>query len=97
MWNGPSTVAGVGAVGEAVVELHDEHAQPEHVGREDELLALLVGRLSRRGQPLDRGDPLRLGELDRAREVVQVAHQRGQQLGGARVARGRPSARRRGR
>ena len=70
---------------EPVVHLDDEHRQAEDVGGEDELLALLGADLPGRRQPLHRGHPLGLGQPDLAGEVVQVAHQRGHDLGQARV------------
>ena len=76
MWNGPSTVAGVAAGVEAVVHLHDEHAQAEHVGGEDELLALLVADLA--GAVSHSIAAIHSGSVSRhlAGEVVQVLHQR---------------------
>ena len=50
-----------------------------------------------RVEPLDRGHPLGLGEPHLAGEVVQVPHERGQELGRPRVVRGRPALARRGR
>jgi hypothetical protein len=76
---------------EAVVHLDDEHRQPEHIGGEDELLPLLVADLAGGGQPLHRGHPLGLGQPHLPREVVQVPHERGHQLGQARVLRRRPA------
>jgi hypothetical protein len=76
---------------EAVVQLHDEHREPEHVGGEDELLALLVADLAGPVEPLDSGHPLGLGQPDLTGEVVEVLHQRLEQLAAALVVRGAPA------
>jgi hypothetical protein len=59
-----------------VVHAHDEHRQPEGVGGEDELLALVVGDVARAREEVDGGEPLVLGELDLAGEGMQVAYER---------------------
>ena len=69
-----------GAGRAAVVHAHHEHRQPEGVGGEDELLALVVGDVAGAREEVDGGEPLLLGELDLAGEGVQVAHQRLQDL-----------------
>ena len=49
------------------------HRQAEHVREQDELLAPVVGDVPGRGQELDRGRPLGLGQPDLAGEGVQVS------------------------
>ena len=55
-----------------MVERDDHHRQAEHVGEQDELLALVVALLADRGEELDALEPFLLGELHVAREGVQV-------------------------
>jgi len=71
---------GRGVLVEPVVHLDDEHRETQHVGGEDELLALLVADLPGAVEPLDRGHPLGLGEAHLAREAVQVPHERREDL-----------------
>ena len=90
MWNGPSTVAGVAAASKRWFICTTSMREAEHVGGEDELLALLVADLAGALEPLDRGHPLGLGEPHLAGEVVEVLHQPGEQLAGALVVGGAP-------
>jgi hypothetical protein len=68
------------ARGRLVVERHHHHRQPQHVGEQDELLALVVAHFAGGGQELDALEPLFLGQVDLARERVQVLHQALHQL-----------------
>ena len=63
-----------------VVERNDHHRKTEHVGEQDELLALVVALLADRGQELDAFEPFLLGQLHLARERVQVLHRGGHDL-----------------
>ena len=65
-----------GAGRAAVVHADDEHRQPERVGGEDELLALVVGDVAGAREEVDGGEPLLLGELDLAGEGVEMADER---------------------
>ena len=76
---------------EPVVHLDDEHRQPEDVGGEDELQPLVVADLPAAGEPPHGGHPLGLGQPHLPGEVVQVADEGGQELGGPRVACGGPA------
>lgn len=67
-----------------MVEADDQHAQAEHVGGKDELLALVVAEPAGGRQPLDRPHPLLFGQFDLAGEGVQMLYERGHQLGEAR-------------
>ena len=69
------------------VHADHEHRQPEGVGGEDELLALVVGDVPGAREEVDGGEPLLLGELDLAGEGVQVAYERLQDLAQARIGR----------
>jgi hypothetical protein len=60
-----------------VVERYDHHRKAEHVGEQDELLALVVALLADGGHELDALEPFLLGELHLARECVQVLHRGG--------------------
>jgi hypothetical protein len=65
-----------------------EHRDAERVGKQDELLALVVGDVAGGGEELDAFEPLRLGEVVLLHEFVQMAHQRGEDLLQARVGAG---------
>ena len=62
-----------------------QHRQAEHVGQEDELLAVVVALLPGPGEEVDRLLPLGDRQLDLAGERVQVLHERGQDLPQPRV------------
>ena len=51
-----------GPAGVAVVDADDLHREAEHVGEQNELLALVVGDVARAGEEVDPGEPLLLGE-----------------------------------
>jgi hypothetical protein len=55
-----------------VVLRHHHHRQAEDIREQDELLALVVALLAGGGEKLDALEPLLLGELDVARERVQM-------------------------
>ncbi len=74
----------------AGVHHHHQHRQAQHVGEQDELLALVVRDLAGGGQELDRRHPLLAGQLDLLGEGVQVLDGGGHQLGHARRMAGRP-------
>jgi len=59
-----------------VLERVDQHRDPERVGPEDELLAVLVGDLARGRERGDRGAPLVLAQPDLGHEGVQMADER---------------------
>ena len=80
---------GLGRVAVRIVVDRDRlHGRAEHVGEQDELLAPLVGDVSRVGEEADPGLPLGLGQPDLAQEGVQVPGQRLHQLLQARVGGG---------
>jgi hypothetical protein len=56
----------------SVVAADDEHRQAQHVGQQDELLALVVGDVTRPGQEVDPGEPLVFGQVDFGGERVQM-------------------------
>ena len=87
MKKGPKTVDSVAPGGRRLFMPIDEHRQPEGVGGEDELLALVVGDVAGAREEVDGGEPLLLGELDLAGEGVQVAHEGLQDLAQARIGR----------
>ena len=70
--NGPKTVDSVASRRAPVVDPHHQHREPEHVGEQHELLALVVGDVARAGEEVDPREPLLLGQLHLARERVQV-------------------------
>ena len=82
---GPKTVDSVAPGGRRLFMPIDEHGQPEGVGEQDELLALVVGDVPGAGEEVDGGEPLLLGERDLGGEGVQVAHERLQDLAQARI------------
>ena len=55
-----------------VVDPDDQHREPEHVGEQHELLALVVGDVARAGEEVDPREPLLLGQLHLGRERVQM-------------------------
>ena len=61
--------------GTAVIDRIDQHRHAEHIGEQDELLALVVALLPGGGEELDRFEPFLLGQFDFAHEVVQMPDQ----------------------
>jgi hypothetical protein len=59
-----------------MIDRVDQHADPEHVRGQDELLPLGRAQLPGAREPVDRGCPFRLGRLDVADEPVQMPDQR---------------------
>jgi hypothetical protein len=72
----------------AVVDADDEHREAHDVRGQDELLALVVAHVARPREEVDGGEPLVLGQLDLARERVEMARERLHHLAQARVGSG---------
>jgi len=74
-----------------VIDAVHQHAHPEHVGSEDELLALVRTQLAGAGEPVDGGHPFLLGRLDLAHEGMQMRDQRAHDMAQPRVGNGLPA------
>jgi hypothetical protein len=69
----------------AVIDGIHQHADAEHVGCQDELLALGIADLADAGEPVDGGKPFLRGGFDIAHETVKMLHQRHHDLAQARI------------
>ena len=60
-----------------MIDRIDQHRHTERVGKQNELLPLVVAFLAGRGEELDAGKPLGFGQLDLAHERMQVPDEAG--------------------
>jgi len=67
-----------------VIQRNHEGRQAQNVRQQDELLPVLGAVLTGAGEEIDGGEPFGFGQFNFPREVVQVAHQRADQLPRAR-------------